>query len=282
MKILVTGANGYIGRHVVNRLQAQGHIILAIDHSPSNELAEYANVRYIQKSIFNFSSSCYKELGEIDVCIHLAWKEGFIHNSEAHIEQIQQHFFFLKGLIDYGISQLVVMGTMHEVGYWEGAIEENSPCNPASYYGIAKNTLRQLLISYLRDRDEILQWVRAFYVVGDDRHSQSIFSKLLKLEDEGKTILPFTSGKNLYDFISVDELANQIAHVALQQEITGIINCCSGVPVSLKDEVTNFIKKHNLSIQLDYGKYSERSYDSPGVWGSATKIKAILSNCGRL
>lgn len=277
MRILVTGANGYIGRHIVHNLQQYDYEIIAVDYSISRECVQYSNVQYIQTSIFNLSDHIYEDLGRPDICIHLAWKDGFIHNSEAHIEQIQQHFLFLKKLVDSGLSHLIVMGTMHEVGYWEGVIDELTPCNPASYYGIAKNTLRQLIMSYIKDKAVILQWIRAFYIVGDDRHSQSIFSKILKLSDEGKTNLPFTSGKNLYDFIDVDELANQIIHVALQEDISGIINCCSGAPVSLKDQVTNFILKNKLSIELDYGKYPDRAYDSPGVWGDVTKIQKVLS-----
>lgn len=43
------------------------------------------------------------------------------------------------------------MGTMHEVGYWEGAIDEHTPCNPQSQYGIAKNAMRQSLMLTAKD-----------------------------------------------------------------------------------------------------------------------------------
>ena len=85
----------------------------------------------------------------------------------------------------------------------------------------------------------------------------------------------FTSGKNKYDFIKVDELARQIAAVASQDEVTGIINCCSGEPESLADTVAAFIQDNQLSISLDYGRFLDRPYDSRGVWGDATVIRRL-------
>ena len=73
-----------------------------------------------------------------------------------------------------------------------------------------------------------VQWVRGYYILGDDLHNQSIFTKILKAAQEGKETFPFTSGKNKYDFISVQELADQIALVAMQNKVDGIINCCTG------------------------------------------------------
>ena len=45
------------------------------------------------------------------------------------------------------------MGTMHEIGYWEGAIDENTPCNPLSMYGIAKDALRRCMIQYTQQKE---------------------------------------------------------------------------------------------------------------------------------
>ena len=82
--------------------------------------------------------------------------------------------------------------------------------------------------------------------------------------------------KNKYDFIQVKDLAYQIASVACQTEVTGTINCCTGKPVALADQVESFIKEHNFKIKLDYGAFPDRPYDSPEVWGDPTKINKIL------
>ena len=121
-----------------------------------------------------------------------------------------------------------------------------------------------------------LHWLRAYYITGDEAHGSSIFAKLAQAEQEGKEKFPFTSGKNLYDFIDVEELANMIVAASVQQEINGIINVCTGQPQSLADRVERFLREKNYKIKLEYGAFPDRPYDSPGTWGDATKINRIL------
>lgn len=64
--------------------------------------------------------------------------------------------------------------------------------------------------------------------------------------------------------------------MVLQDKVTGVINCCTGAPESLADRVEGFIRENGLSIALDYGAFPDRPYDSPGVWGDATEIRAII------
>ena len=206
----------------------------------------------------------------------MAWRDGFKHDSDAHLADLSSHYSFIETLLDAGLKQITVMGSMHEVGYWEGAIDENTPCAPASMYGIAKNALREATKRLAERYDATFQWIRAYYIVGDDVHGNSIFSKLYQAAHEGKDKFPFTTGKNKYDFIDVDELASQIAATVGQNKINGVINCCTGQPMSLADRVEQYIHDNNLSIILDYGAFPDRPYDSPGVWGDATKIHDIL------
>lgn len=273
-KVLVTGAGGYIGRHVVTTLCNCGADVIAVSCT-SNDVDKRAT--RIDMDIFKpITENIYQELGAPDVCIHMAWKDGFIHQSDSHMEMLSSHYTFLKNMMEGGLKQLVVLGTMHEVGYYEGAIDENTPCNPISMYGIAKDALRRSTTLLAKKYQIILQWLRAYYIYGDDKRNNSIFAKLVLAEETGQKTFPFTTGKNRYDFIHVDELARQIAAVALQSEVDGIINCCTGEPMSLADKVEGFIKAHDFKIRLEYGAFPDRPYDSPGVWGDASKIKRII------
>ncbi len=272
-KILVTGANGYLGRHVVKYLLDAGCEVLAADIR-----FEGMDERAIQvkEPIFSGDPDLYQKVGAPDACIHMAWRDGFKHNSPAHMTDLSNHFTFLKNMLDGGLKQIAVMGSMHEVGYWEGAVDENTPTNPMSQYAIAKNALRQSLFLLAKDYDDVaVQWLRGYYITGDDELSNSIFAKIMQAEKEGKATFPFTSGKNKYDFIDIKEMAADISCAVMQREVTGIINCCSGEPMSLADRVEAFIKEHDYKIKLEYGAFPDRPYDSPAIWGDAKKIKQI-------
>lgn len=272
--VVVTGAGGYIGRHVVKELCDRGYHVIAVDVRKKDwdDRAEFLEV-----PIFSGDKNIFEQLRYPDICIHLAWRDGFVHNSPAHMQDLSKHMTFLQDMIDAGLPMLTVMGTMHEVGYWEGSINENTPCNPMSQYGIAKNAMRQSLLLLTKNSNCIFHWLRAYYITGDDMRGSNIFSKIAKAAAEGKKTFPFTSGKNKYDFIDIDELAKMIVAASVQDKINGVINVCSGHPVSLAERVEEFIKERNFDISLQYGMFPDREYDSPAEWGDNSKIKKILN-----
>lgn len=272
--VLVTGAGGYIGRHVVTALLERGMHVTALDLNMDG-IDERA--QRLSLNLFSGDIDIYDQMGRPDVVLHMAWRDGFRHNSDAHIDDLPKHFRLIRDLYAGGLKHLAVMGTMHEVGYWEGPITEDSCCNPASLYGIAKNALREVTRLQADQHDAVFQWIRAYYIVGDDKFGNSIFSKLLAAAEEGRPTFPFTTGKNKYDFISVGELAHQIAAIIGQDQINGVINACTGLPITLAERVEAYIQDNGLDIALEYGAFPDRAYDSPGVWGDATKIQAILA-----
>lgn len=275
MNILVTGGNGYVGSHVVKRLLDMGHKVSVCDVMFD---ATDSRAEQIVFNIFDDCSQVFEELGRPDACLHLAWRNGFVHHAPTQMGDLSAHYRFLTSMIDGGLKHLAVMGSMHEVGYWEGKIDENTPCNPLSQYGIAKDALRRSMMLYCKEKQVTLQWLRGYYIYGDDRRNHSVFTKLLEADQKGQKLFPFTTGKTKYDFISVEELAEQIACAVTQDEVTGIINCCSGEPVSLAEKIEGYIQENNLHIQLDYGKYPDRPYDSPIIYGDASKIMKIMKN----
>lgn len=194
------------------------------------------------------------------------------------MNDLSSHMIFLRNMIEGGLPLLTVMGTMHEVGYWEGAIDENTPCHPMSQYGIAKNAMRQSLMLMTKDGSCKLHWLRAYYITGDDMRGSNIFSKIAKAAAEGKKHFPFTTGKNKYDFIDVGDLADMIVAASVQDKVNGIINVCSGTPISLAERVESFIKERHFDITLDYGAFPDRVYDSPAEWGDNTKIMQIMAH----
>lgn len=275
MNILITGANGYIGSHTVDYLVEKGYSVTACDFDNSN-ISNKAN--FINLDILKNCNDpkLYEQLGKPTHLIHFAWRNGFNHNAASHMEDLSKHYDFIKNMIDNEIESVSIMGTMHEIGYVEGTIRENTPCNPLNLYGIAKNTLRQAVLLYANDKNTSVKWLRAFYIYGDDEKNHSIFTKLIQAHKERRGGFPFTDGVNFYDFIHINDLAKQISKATLQNKIEGIINVCSGKPVALKDKVEEYIKEHNFEIKLQPGAFPKRKYDSPIVYGDNSKIMSIL------
>ena len=273
MKILVTGANGYLGRGIVKALLDNGATVIATDFN-----VDAVDKRAIKMSADLFSvTDPYEYFQKPDVLLHLAWKDGFAHSSDAHFDFLPKHYHFIKSFSESPIKQIAVMGTMHEIGFFEGPIKEDTPCHPLNNYGIAKNALRDYAKFACEIHGKIFQWLRGFYIVGTSSNGNSIFAKIVQAANEGKHEFPFTSGLNQYDFLDYEEFCKDVALSVLQNEVTGIINICSGRPVSLKDRVERFIKENRFDIKLVYGAYPDRPYDSKAVWGDNIKLVCVLN-----
>jgi dTDP-6-deoxy-L-talose 4-dehydrogenase (NAD+) len=280
--VVVTGANGYIGRHVVRALASGGAKVSAVVRSlEGNAFFESIeasdNVSVVVADVLEPSIAMDELLSSADSLVHFAWQDGFVLASPAHMSSVSSHYKFLTHAAELGIKKIAVAGTMHEIGYWEGAIDDDTPSRPQSLYGIAKVALRDALLARFAGSDVVVQWLRMFYIVGDDRRSNSVFGKIVTAVDDGKVTFPFTSGRNEYDFIDLAVVSDQIAAVVLGHDESGVINCCSGVPQRLGDRVQQFINDESLPITLEFGAFPDRPFDSPGVWGDSSKISAIMA-----
>lgn len=272
MNILVTGANGYLGVGIVKELLDRGHNVVATDKSLLN--VDDRAIK-MEGDIFKLDDP-YEYFGRPDCLLHLAWRNGFVHFSETHISDLPLHFEFIKKLSESGIKKISIMGSMHEIGFIEGSIDEATACNPKNYYGIAKNALRQGAELITEQNNVTFQWLRGFYIVGKSTRGSSIFSKIVQAAEQGEKEFPFTLGLNQYDFLDYNSFCIQVAATVQQDDINGIVNICSGRPQKLSDRVEQFINENGYDIKLNYGAFPERPYDSKAVWGNSSKIEEIL------
>ena len=272
MKILVTGANGYLGQGVVKSILDLGHDVIATDFSTDNVDIK---ARRIPCNLFEVKNP-YNFFEQPDVLLHLAWRDGFVHYSDAHIEDLPLHYSFIKSMADANIRKIAVMGSMHEIGFYEGCINETTPCSPTTPYGIAKNALRDLTQMLTKKENIKFQWLRGYYIVGNTKYGSSIFSKLTQAEIEGKAEFPFTLGQNLYDFIDYEQFCEQVSKTVVQDQVEGVIEICSGKPERLSERVERFIKENKFDIKLKYGAFPDRPYDSKAIWGDDKKIQQVL------
>lgn len=272
MKVLVTGANGYLGQGIVKHILDCGEEVVAVDFK-TDCIDKRADRRACD--LFTIADP-YVFFGKPDVLLHLAWRDGFVHYSDVHIYDLPKHYSFIKSFTDSDVKLVAAIGSMHEIGFFEGSIKENTPCNPITPYGIAKNSLRQLVTMLCKQKEKKFIWLRGYYIVGNSQYGSSIFSKITASELDGVAEFPFTMGQNQFDFIDYDDFCEQAARTVIQDEVLGIINICSGHPEKLADRVECFIKENGFKIRLKYGSFPDRPYDSKAVWGDNRKIEAIM------
>jgi nucleoside-diphosphate-sugar epimerase len=282
-KVLVTGATGFIGNYVLHELLKQQYHVIATSASPEKAKSRdwYEKVEYIPLDLKNLfpADNYYQYFNKPDLLIHLAWEGLPNYKAAFHEEEnLPRHFAFLKNLVVHGLRDISVTGTCFEYGLHEGCLSEDRPSDPSNPYARAKNSLRLMLEELAKNEPFRLKWVRLFYMYGKGQSPNSLLSQLQSALDRGDTEFNMSPGDQLRDYLPVETVARYIVKIATQSEVTGIINCCSGIPMPVMELVTEYLKKREASIKLNTGYYPYSDLEPKDFWGDTKKLKTILRN----
>ena len=277
MKILITGATGFVGRHVVNELLKYDHEIIIAGRNKNLSTIDKVNFIFFDLEKLNANKDYFEYFGAPDLLIHLAWQGLPNYKSLFHFEKnLPQHYSFLKNIIENGLKKLVVTGTCFEYGMKEGCLSEDMITDPKNAYALAKDTLRKFLFELQKKNNLDLKWIRLFYMYGAGQNSNSLLSQLQIALNRGDEIFNMSGGEQQRDYLPVEKVAEYIVTIALQN-VEGIINCCSGKPIKIKQFVQNYLEKTNQEIKLNHGYYPYPDYEPMSFWGDDTKLKQILN-----
>ena len=280
MRFFITGASSFIGIELCRYLSDNGHEVIAMSRRANEHLEEIAKDGHLE--VFSADMHTLPELVKdvkADVFVHLAWAGALLgqrDNQELQEGNISFSLECVKLSKRMGCQLYVDAGSQAEYGIVPGVISEDTPCNPITPYGIAKNCLRQLTEVLCKQKNKKFMWLRGFYIVGNSKYGSSIFSKITAAEAEKKMEFPFTFGQNQFDFIDYEDFCEQVARSISQDTVLGVINICSGYPEKLADRVERFINENGYKIKLKYGAFPDRPYDSKAIWGDGRKIEEIM------
>lgn len=280
-RVLVTGATGFIGQYVVQQLINRGcYVIVAVrDINRVRQIWENENLQYVLFDLehINSNENYYDYFHRPDTLIHLAWEGLPYFKSDFHIQvNLPRHISFLHNLIRNGLRNLVVTGTCLEYGMQQGEMTEDLPVEPIVAYAIAKHQLHESLKSFSEQYSVKLKWLRLFYMWGERQNEGSLIPQLNKAIRENKSTFPMSGGEQVRDFLPVETMADYIVQFALDDKVSGCFNCCSGIPISVKEFVEMYVKKTGSSIQLELGVYPYPDYEPMSFWGSTNKLNTII------
>jgi len=111
---------------------------------------------------------------------------------------------------------------------------------------------------------------------GDGQHPNSLFSQLKQAIADKQTSFNMSPGDQLRDFLDIETVANNIVAIAEQNEVEGIINCCSGIPISVQEFVESYLHRVNIQLKLNLGHYPYSDLEPKNFWGDNAKLKLIL------
>ena len=214
------------------------------------------------------SGSTYNHLGNPDVLLHLAWGGLPNYKSNHHLnEELPLQYRFLSELVNQGLKSLVVTGTCFEYGMQEGALCANSQTNPSNSYGFAKDSLCKQLLSLKLKKHFNFTWARLFYMYGSGQSETSLFPSLVRSVQNGDSKFRMSSGEQIRDFLPVEEVAKRLVNIALKIPNTGVVNICSGNPISVKGLVEGWLSEYDWNIDIEYGVYAIPDYEPLAFWG---------------
>lgn len=275
MRVAVTGASGFVGRHLLAALSRHPVDVVAAGRQPLRDPAH--GVEWVELDISQPGKSPFVQLGRPDVLFHLAW-DGLPHyGADRHVEvELPRQLAFLDTCLDEGLGRLAVTGTCLEYGLREGMQCEDHAPEPTTRYAEAKDQLRRHLLARQEDGSFGLGWFRLFYLLGPGQSPGSLIPQLEQALRAGQEAFDMSPGDQVRDFTPVDFAAEALARIGLFHANPGTVNICTGLGTTVLNLVERRIAELGAGIRLNRGAYSYPAHEPRRAWGDARRMKHLL------
>lgn len=271
--ILLTGATGFVGKQIVKALSASNfRIVPVVRAGKESSLQNQPNVDRIVCSpdIFQESTDWWIEQCKgIDVVIHAAWyaEPGKYLQSSKNMGCLIGSLNLARGAAIAGVKRFVGIGTCFEYDLSAGVLSKDTPLNPLTPYASAKAALCMGLSQWLPQQSVEFAWCRLFYLYGEGEDERRLVPYLHKQLAKGEAV-ELTSGKQVRDYLDITIAAEMIVDCALG-ELTGPINICSGVPLSVRQLAESIADEYGRRDLLNFGARPDNSFEPQYIVGSA-------------
>ncbi len=279
MRILVTGATGFVGRHLVAALLTRGCAVRAVARNADTAqgMPWINDVEFVSADIHAADLDVSALTDGIDALAHLAWPGLPNYRALFHFEHnLMADYRFIKGAVEAGVKQVLVTGTCFEYGMQGGPLSESTEPRPSNPYGLAKHTLHLFLQNLQQEHPFTLQWARLFYLHGEGQNPNSLLAALDSAIDAGEQSFDMSAGEQLRDFLPIETAAGHLAAIVHQRDFDGVINCASGQPVSVRTLVEQRLRERGATLNLNLGHYPYPSHEPMAFWPVTERLQQLL------
>lgn len=237
MRILLTGATGFIGSAIRRLALQRGHAVAALVHPAETQRIEATPSPGLIWPVGTLDQAPWEEIRRFaaDTCIHAAWiaTPGVYLESPENFKFVTWSLDFLRRAREAGVRRVVVLGTCIEYQISGAPLsEEHTPVAPTTTYARCKNDLRLALAREAAAEGFQLCWGRVFYPYGAGEHPSRLCSSITQKIARGEEIVLQTP-HSTKDYIHIGDLAAAIVLTA-EKEFNGVINWGTGEGVSVR------------------------------------------------
>jgi UDP-glucose 4-epimerase len=281
VRILVTGAGGFIGSAVVTHAVNAGHSVVATIR-PGGDQSRLEAVK-TQISLMQLDLRDQAQLEAMlaehrpDVVIHVAWS-GVSNRARLDQLQINDNIASSCGLIKaaatHGVTKFVGIGSQGEYGPREGAIKETDLPHPTTLYGAAKLAVHYLTRQLAAQAGISYAWIRVFAAYGPGDNSHWLIGSLIDQMLSGRR--PQTTlGEQFWDYLFIDDVATAIVAVATLDAALGVFNLASGQPVQIRSLVEKLRDLSAPTLELVFGEIPYRPDQIWHMTADITRLKQL-------
>ena len=261
MTILVTGANGFIGRSVVRALTDR-------DCTPVVLLHRWSGREELDLLL---------PPGSIEGCIHLGWyaePHDYLVNVSGNRASLRASLDLAEALVSRACTSLVVAGTSAEYAESDQTLSEQADVAPWSVYGAAKLSLHHFLRSSLIPDELAVSWARIFNVTGPGEDARRLIPQAAQAMLANRE-LALSAGTQVRDFLHVDDVAAGLV-TALFAARPGAYNIASGRGSTLREVLTELATALRCDpVLLRFGERTRAPFDPDHVVGSADPLRSL-------
>ncbi|MEL6298357.1 MAG: NAD(P)-dependent oxidoreductase [Pseudomonadota bacterium] len=277
--VFITGATGFVGRHVCRRLVADGHKVTAILRRGSAERLPVGVTSIVEvDDLFTKTPEWWAGIFTKSAhIIHLAWTAtpGQYIDDPANLRCLAGTIALAEGAIASGAAKFTGIGTCFEYGMRDTPLDIASPLDPQSPYAGAKAATYLALSSTLPSTSTALAWCRLFHLYGEGEHPNRLVAQLHDRLSRGLPV-DLSHGHQIRDFLEVGEGARRVVAAALG-DVTGPVNICSGKGISVRALARRIAEKYGRPDLLNIGARPDNPFDPAIVVGVPTEMSKDLA-----